>query len=312
MACLEELGPGWLKQMLMNDTEPSSPLYGVRTGYREDGGTTPIRMNTPNAAGEQVDLLNAVVETSRERSQGLNDDGDEDLRMSDSVGGLSHGDDHESKFHGKPTFPASEGLDGSLSEHLAPHLSQRAMSDETAIQKEGLEIIRNLICGEQSTDMIDHVFRELGPEKYFDLLAAKLRPKILNAFHRDRRGPDTGVRHIQPPMEIVVSVCYNVVHIAAGQSRHRQQLVRHADLLRLIVPLFHHSAREVRACCAWIVINLTWVEDNSDKLNAKLRAQELARLGFFDKLEGMEKDESLDCRERGKTAREQMRTLLHA
>ena len=41
---------------------------------------TPIRMSTPNAVGEQVDLLNAVVEDFRESSQEAEEDGEEDLK----------------------------------------------------------------------------------------------------------------------------------------------------------------------------------------------------------------------------------------
>ena len=314
ITCLEKLSPGWLVQVLASEIEPSSPMTGGRFASHDDGGTTPIRMSTPNAAGEQVDLLNAVVEASKGSNQLLDDDADEDSKMSDSIGALGARHDRDTHPHSKQPMPnIMEGHEGLFFNITTSSHSHKTLSDEVAIQKEALEIIRNLLCGEASPQMIDHLFREMGQDKFFELLATKLRPRILNAFNRDRRSMENGLRQIQPQTEIVVSVCYTIVHIAAGQPRHRQLLVSQTDLLKLLVPLFHHQSREVRSCCAWFVINLTWVEDSSDRHGAKLRARELAKLGFLEKLEGLENnDENLDCKERAKTARDQMRQLLHS
>ena len=311
ISCLQELGSGWLKQIVANDIESSSPITSSRLADRDDGCSTPIRMSTPNAAGEQVDLLNAVEEDSRETSQDLEGDGEEDLKMSDSIGALGKADrDRKQKLWASQ--PDGDGFTGTPNGEGGFYLlSHRALSDELAIQKEGLEFIRNLICGEQSPEMIDHLFGELGQEKVFELLAAKLRPRILNAFTRERRSSENGVRHIQPHTEIVTSTCFTLVHIACGHPKHRQLLVSQTELLKLLLPLFNHSCREIRVCLCWIVINVTWVEDNADKPNAKLRARELAKLGFVEKLDALEKDESLDCRERAKNARDQMKQLLH-
>jgi len=66
MQCLEELGIGWLVQVL--NGEPSKPTMG-----------------TPNAVGEQVDILNAVdephMDVDDESSSG---EGNEDT-MSESI-----------------------------------------------------------------------------------------------------------------------------------------------------------------------------------------------------------------------------------
>ncbi len=158
--------------------------------------------------------------------------------------------------------------------------------------------------------MIEHIFRELGQDKLFELLAAKLRPRVFNAFNRERRSSENGVRHVQPQTDIIVSVCYIVVHIAAGSTRQRQLLISQTELLKLIVPLFSHPSKDVRACCLWMIINLTWVDDASDNMNCKARARELMKLGVLDKLEHMEHDADLDCRERARTAQNQMSTLL--
>lgn len=308
MSCLEELGPGWLKQIVNNDVDTSNHATMSRSGDREDGSSTPIRMSTPNAAGEQVDLLNAVEEDSRESSQDIEDDGEEDLKMADSIGALSRAEldrklySHSRNGRGPILEPTS--LIGRR------RSSQPALTDELAIQQQGLDFIRNLICGSGASDMIEHIFRELGQDKVFEMLAAKLRPRVFNAFNRERRSSENGVRHVQPQTDIIVSVCYIVVHIAAGSTRQRQLLISQTELLKLIVPLFSHPSKDVRACCLWIVINLTWIDDASDNMNCKARARELMKLGVYEKLEHMEHDADLDCRERARTAGTQMSTLL--
>lgn len=308
MSCLEELGPGWLKQIVNNDVDTSNHATMSRSGDREDGSSTPIRMSTPNAAGEQVDLLNAVEEDSRESSQDIEDDGEEDLKMADSIGALSRAElDRKLYSHSRngrgPILEPTSVIGRRRS-------SQPALTDELAIQQQGLDFIRNLICGSGASDMIEHIFRELGQDKVFEMLAAKLRPRVFNAFNRERRSSENGVRHVQPQTDIIVSVCYIVVHIAAGSTRQRQLLISQTELLKLIVPLFSHPSKDVRACCLWIVINLTWIDDASDNMNCKARARELMKLGVYEKLEHMEHDADLDCRERARTAGTQMSTLL--
>ena len=311
--CLEELGPGWLKQIVAHDVEDStfqSFLVNSRHGDRDDETSTLMRMSTPNAAGEQVDLLNAVEDDSRDSSQGLDENEAEDLEMSDSIGALSKVD-RDKKYQSTATNTNKPFMWVPNSETGSQNHAHRALSDELAIQKEGLEFIRNLICGDQSPDMIDHLFRELGQDKVFEMLTSKLRPRILNVFSRDRRSTENGVRQVQPHSEVLTSACYTVVHIACGRPKHRQLLVSQTELLKLLLPLFNHVSREIRVCLCWVVINVTWVEDSTDEQNAKLRARELQNLGFIEKLDALEKDEILDCRERAKNARDQMRRLLH-
>ena len=313
MSCLEELGPGWLKQIVNNDVEVANPSVPTRID-REEGGTTPIRMSTPNAIGEQVDLLNAVEEDSREPSQDVEEDGEEDLKMVDSIGALSRAELEDKRIAMPSRQDNKRGMHlettGLTSRNADRRSSYQGMSDELAIQKEGLDLLRNLLCGAGASDMIDFVFRELGQDKLFEMLAAKLRPRVFNAFNRDRRSFENGVRHVLPQNEIVLSICYIVVHIAAGDSRQRQLLIAQTDLLRLIVPLFNHADKEIRSCCVWICINLTWRDNASDEMNCKVRARELAKLGVYDKLEQMEHDSDTDVRERSKTASHQMASLL--
>ena len=313
MNCLEELGPGWLKQIVSTDYEvPHSSSCQRRD--REEGPGTPIRMSTPNAVGEQVDLLNAVEEDSRESSQDLEDDGEEDLKMVDSIGALGRAELDEKRS----PLPSHKGNDrGMFSESTGPtsrSTDQRlshpgGMSDELAIQKEGLDLLRNLLCGNGASEMIDFVLRELGHEKLFEMLAAKLRPRIYNAFDRERRSSEHGVRYVQPQKEIVLPICYIIVHIAAGESRQRQLLISQTELLSLVIPLFDDPNPEVRVCCVWLCINLTW-RDNADEVNCTARARELVKLGVYERLKQMENDPNSDVKERSKTAVHQIATLL--
>ncbi|KAL8642183.1 MAG: hypothetical protein Q9228_001113 [Teloschistes exilis] len=292
--CLGELGPGWLKQIICSEENDTTSVPGFRSD-REASVGTPLAMGTPNAAGEQVDLLNATDGFREGRPTGTEDD-EADVKMVDSVvasGGPPLDFEQHSQNHSAWRAPRKR-TDASN--------TNQVRADELAVQKQGLDFIRNLICGSDSLEMIDCLFEELGQDKVFEILVSKLRPRLINAFNRDRRSTDSGVRQIQPPTDIVISVCYIIVHLAAGLPRHRQLVISQPELLKLIVPLFQHSNREVRGCCAWIVINLTWMDDQSDLANYKERAKELIKLGIYEKLQMLEADPDLDVRERTKTA----------
>ncbi|MCJ1405232.1 hypothetical protein MMC11_008459 [Xylographa trunciseda] len=308
MKCLEELGPGWLKQIICSDAEDVSFPLGYRGGERESSGGTPITMGTPNAAGEQVDLLNAVEEESPGSSEAADED-EEEVNMVDSIGALSKIETiHKGRvFSANSKSTAHKSAIGQESDLGA---AAQARMDDILVQEQGLNFIRNLICGQGAAEMIDYIFRELGQDKLFEILASKLRPKVVDAFNRDRRSAGNAVKHIPPQQEILTSVCYILVHLAAGSPRHRQLLISQTELLKLIVPLFSHYSAEVRTCCAWIVINLTYTDDQSDKVHCKTRAYELRKLGVYEKLEELESDPELDVRERTHTAIHQMKELL--
>ena len=321
MACLDQLGPGWLKQIVCNDADDSALPTGSR-GDESMGNATPIAMSTPNAAGEQVDLLNAVVESRESTPPDEDESEDGDLKMVDSIGAASrpHRDFEANQnglslaLSGKGRMTVSDGFrprHGIATEAEGRSLKQ-ARSDNTAVQEQGLDFIRNLISGPGAAEMIDYLFRELGQDKVFDILAKKLRPQVINAYKRDKRpsSSENSIRHVPAQTEIIVSVCHVISHIAAGSPRHRQLLISQTELLRSLVLLFDHTNRNVRSCCAWVVINLTWVDDQSDFLNCKARAIELKRLGVNQKLEALEQDPELDVRERVKTAMHQITTLL--
>ena len=177
--------------------------------------------------------------------------------------------------------------------------------DDLAIQEQGLTLVRNLICGPGSSDMVDFLFENLGQDQVFEMLTNLLTPKKANGYSSRRPG-GSARPPVPPPTEIVTAVCYILVHLAASQPKHRQMLVARQRLLELMVPLFNHPHSEVRVCCVWTVINLTWTEDQADKMNCKNRALELKKLGVLTKLHELENDAELDVKERVKTAILQM------
>ncbi|KAI9699327.1 MAG: hypothetical protein M1836_002937 [Candelina mexicana] len=320
--CLDALGQGWLIQLMCDDTEDTA-LASLSSRTDEDArSTTPIRMGTPNAAGEQVDILNAVEEPgSFLRDE---DDTDDGLKMADSIGALSrpHGEHYLSQDG--PRSPLAESdrckvLDPNRArlaaiQELETNPVRQARKDDLAVQEQGLDFMRNLICGKDAPEMIDFLFDKLGQDRVFDILASKLRSRVVNAFNRDKRhstsssGNEPRIIHPQP--EIIISVCYVLMHIAAGSAKHRQLLMSQPELLKLLLPLFSHSNRAIRVGCVWVVINLTWMDNEGDIPNCRARADGLRQLGIDQKLKTLAHDPDLDVRERTKTAMHQMNEAL--
>jgi hypothetical protein len=190
--------------------------------------------------------------------------------------------------------------------------ARRARKDDIAVQEQGLDFIRNLIGGfnnvgtSETSEMIDFLIAALGQDQIFEILASKLRFRVINAYKRNSTG--NGETRVLPPQaEIIAAVEYILVHMAASIPRHRQMVISQTDLLKQLVPQFNHPNKEVRLALCWLVINLTWVDDTHDGQACAQRAQELKKLGFLAKLESLEHDVELDVRERAKTAVWQMK-----
>jgi hypothetical protein len=185
--------------------------------------------------------------------------------------------------------------------------ARKARKDDIAVQEQGLDFIRNLIGGagqggtSETTEMIDFLFTALGQDRVFEILASKLRPKVINPFNR-RSSSSAETRVIPPQSEIIVAVGYILVHMAASVPRHRQLVIAQTELLKLLVPQFNHPSIEVRLALCWLVTNLTWMDDANDGQACAQRANELKKLGFLTKLELLEQDPELNVRERAKSA----------
>ncbi|KAG0641964.1 armadillo-type protein [Tuber brumale] len=178
--------------------------------------------------------------------------------------------------------------------------SLRRRKEDIALQEQGLDFLRNWICGKDRNLMIDHLFESVGKDRVFEILEDKLKHK-----RYVKRGE---LISESPPGEIVTSVVYILVHLATGSLPHKRALIQRVDLLRILSALWNHRLPHVRSGLAWVVINLTWREEHEDIEEVHARARELIRLGFDKSLESMSQDSELDIRERVKTARHQLST----
>lgn len=283
-ACLERLGPGWLVQLICDDPH--------------DTTSHDSRM--------------------KEASSG---DADDDVDMQPSEGPIrwiygSNGSLREFDASKSSKLRQAEDKLAAVREsELSP--TRKAHNDDVAIQEQGLDFIRNLVgrpgvgpAGEsaaETTEMTDYLFSVLGQDRLFDILASKVRLKVLNPFAR--RTPVAGreTRVVYPPAKIVVAVIYVLVHIAASIPRHRQLVVAQTDLLKLLAQHSSNRDREVKVGLCHLVTNLTLQEEEEEPQAHAQRAHELKKLGFLAKMEALKhNDRDLDVRERAKTAAWQM------
>lgn len=288
MKVINGLGPTWIQQIITQD--PISALAKRGLDDEMESGTS-TGMSRANSAGEQVDLLNPVEDTQEP---------DEDMKMADTL--------PPSKMSLEMFLP-----DVSRRRKLALHgdLDQttQARQDDIAVQEQTFDLLRNLVCGPGASEMIDHLFKEIGQDLILDALADKLRPRTIQVPHKRESSTH---RALQVPTEILVAVTYVIIHLAASLPWHRQLLVSHRDLLRYLMGYFEHANRDVRTNCVWVVINLTYEDDSSDRDGCRERAYKLLSVGVMDRLKRLEEDPDLDVRERTKTALHLVRTLTQA
>jgi len=287
-SCVEELGQGWLVQLICDDTE-NEALASSKA--RADGGS----------------------------NSELYDEIDEDMEMDqfeDQVTSAFAGAFGQSS-NSRPSSSRSKSIQQAELRLAAlrdaeTNPANKARKDDIAVQEQGLDFIRNLIGGagqgntSETTEMIDFLFSALGQDRVFEILASKLKPKVVNAFSR-RNSSTPDPRVIPPQSEIITAVGYILVHMAASVPRHRQLVIAQTELLKLLVPQFNNPTVEVRHALCWLVTNLTWVDNTTDTQACQQRANELKKLGFLTKLEMLEQDPELNVRERAKSAVWQMK-----
>lgn len=281
------LDPAWLGQILSQDPNVSLGKRGISTEV-ENGSL--LGMGTSNSAGEQVDLLNPMDELR---------DREDDLDMIDTV---SVPRPSLEVYLPDSVRRRKLTLSGNLD------LSKQARQDDIAVQEQTFDLLRNIICGTGANEMIDYLIKELGHHDLLNILADKIRPR---ANQSSTRRDSSSQKTVSPvPAEIIVSVTFMLIHLAAGTSRHRELLFSHRDLLRNLMPLFNHPNRNVRVNCVWVIINLTYEDDQSDHHACHDRALKLRSWGAMERLASVKDDADLDVRERTKTALHLMRALL--
>ncbi|KAI1766619.1 ARM repeat-containing protein [Hypoxylon sp. FL1150] len=290
--CVEELESGWLVRLICDDTEDDA-------------------------------LFSARERSDKQPSQNSQDDMDEDMDMGmadeQNRAWLSPSFYKTPTAHTRPDIRILSIADSRLEALREAELNpiRKARHDDLAIQEQGLGLIRNLIGGayssnntdtpNETTDMIDYLFNTIGQDRLFEILASKLRIKVLHSYSR-RSATGSEARILQPQTKIIESVIYILVHIAASIPRHRQLVVSQTELLKQLAKLFNCQDREVRVALCHLINNLTWQDNANDGPACSQRALELKKLGFLTKLEALkEGDDELDVRERAKSALWQMK-----
>jgi hypothetical protein len=301
--CLDELGVGFLMQTLSG--EPTKPAMG-----------------TPNAAGEQVDILNAVDEPHMDVDEEPSSEEDEDT-MTDSIPSMRRHQRPGSRYTSATNI--RDRLQQIKSDELDPR--RRLEYEDQKIQEQSLDFLRNFCSEEkQSGDMIDHLLKTFGHSRFFELLDSKLRPKTsTSSTQQPQTSPSTpsywpGTTQQRPPFstttipggspnwtlypaaDLVQAAIYILVHIANGRPHHRSLLISQTQLMKHALLLFSHPKREVRLGCTWMVINLVWVEDHTDEAPTRERARVLRDMGIEEGVKALQRDLDLDVRERAKTA----------
>ncbi|KAF4123708.1 armadillo repeat protein [Geosmithia morbida] len=294
-ACLEEIGSGWLVQLIQDDAATQDDGGSRLRDMDDDDG---VDVGGGESRGEQqqqqqqqqhrwiYEVDGEVLELDASRS----------TRMRRAEARLT-------------ALREAEG-----------NAARRARNDDMAIQEQGLDFIRNLIgrpgagggvgadTSSDTSDMVDHLFRELGQDRLFDMVASKLRPRYLHPF--SRRTPVAGreARVVNPQPQVIVPAVYILVQMAASDARHRQLVTAQTELLRQLVQ-YSGRDKEVKIALCHLVINLTCQDDEGDGGESegvgggcRLRAAELRRLGFYDKMIMFQEDRELDVKERAKEA----------
>jgi hypothetical protein len=306
MACLEELGQGWLVQLICEDTEDD---------------VTYTSSSKPTAAVDQDNDVHMNYSDEEDYKQKATEISTSFFGSNTSLGFSQNPPNSEvaTAFIPGSTTRLVTSRFATLHNGEVVSPDQKARENDVAVQEQGLDLIRNLIGAYNSTgpaensDMIDFLFHAFGQDQIFEILASKLRPKVTNSLSNRNSENGTGnneTRIVPPQPEIITSVEYILANIAASVPRHRQQVMAQTELLKLVLQQSNHPDKEVRLALCWLIINLTWVEDDQDATSRTQRVRELTKLGFLTKMEILERDCDLDVRDRAKTAVWQMKQTV--
>ncbi|KIW28899.1 uncharacterized protein PV07_04754 [Cladophialophora immunda] len=197
----------------------------------------------------------------------------------------------------------ASGGSETISEQTGGFDTRHSVDDDIQIQAQLLDLLRNLFCGNNASDLVRYVIDEMGQDDFFRIMLERLRP-------RTHAGPTRKENYTTPPPNtIVVKVLFVLVHIAACDPKWRNVIASQHALLKQILTFCNHADREIRSTCCWIAINLTYEDDANDRAGCRHRAAELLKVGFVSHLRKMETDLDLDVRERAKTALHLMTNL---
>lgn len=288
--CIEELGQGWLIQLICDSTEDD--LLNLSS---EDKGIA----ISPSISDEDVDMG----------------------QFSEQVEAAFSSTTTSRPPISKPIRDAEKLL--ATLRDLETNPTLKAKTDDIAVQEQGLSLIRNLIgptgpgASSEVPEMVDYILSSFGQDRIFQILSQKIRSKTINAYSRSRHSPSKNpsskisTTTISPaPPELILAVTMILVHIAASIPRHRQIVISQSSLLSSLTKQFQNPMMEIRLAMCHLCTNLTWLDDVGDGVNCKERTRELVRFGWLEQLELLERDSELGVRERAKTAVWQMKQGL--
>jgi hypothetical protein len=305
--CLDELGVGWLVQVL--NGEPNKPTMG-----------------TPNAAGEQVDILNAIDEPHMDVDEEVSgEEDDEEDTMAESIPSIGRMQRPGSRYTSATNI--RDRLQQIKSdEHDAQLNGER---DDIRLQEQALDFIRNFILEESSSgEMIDYLLKSFGHSRFFDLIDTKLRPKSSsssqsqagqsahnywsNTAPRTSFSPSTSQTTWEnyPAVEIMHAAIYVLLHLANGRPAQRSLMISQTSLMQHLLTMLSHTTARIRSATAYCLYNLLWLDDSSDEAATRERAHQLRNFGFEDATRVLLTDQDLDVQERAKTLYERFVVLL--
>ncbi|KAI1269765.1 armadillo repeat protein [Xylariaceae sp. FL1019] len=297
-SCIEKLNPDWLFRVICDDTEGDSPVFSQ--------SRIPLTMVMNEEMDEDVDM-GAVDEQTCSWPTGPNKITASNSRAESDVRIIRFADSRLADLKESELNPV-----------------RKARADNLSIQEQGLQLIRNLIGGSDpiggpptasrdTAEMIEYTFKAIGQQRLFDMLAAKLRPKVLHPFNRRGTSGSEKTMILPPQNRIIEAVLWILVHIAASEPHYRQLIIAQTEMLKQILKLFNSTAGQVRLALCQLMNNLTWQDDHLDAVGSSQRAMELKSMGFDRKLENLRTDdEELDVRERAKSAVWQMQAGYHS
>lgn len=280
--CVEELGQGWLVQLICDNTEDDAASLD-----RNDKGIAIDQTDEDVDMGQFEEQVDAAFSGSFTNSA---------HPASSSINLSRPIRDAERRLASLRDAETSQG--------------RRAKIDDIAVQEQGLSLIRNLIgptgpgASTEVPEMVDYILSTLGQDRVFHILASKVRSKTINAY--SRRTSITATIQAPAP-ELILAVCMILVHMAASVPRHRQIVISQTSLLESLVKHMHHPYMEIRLAMCHLITNLTWLDDQGDHKACAARTAELVKLGFLEQLEVLEHDSELNVRERAKSAVWQMK-----
>lgn len=184
------------------------------------------------------------------------------------------------------------------------------------VQEQAHELVRNLMV--QEANLVEVFFAQVDAREFTQLLENKID---IIARHHTSANASSQMKLAKSVLEkrqvytrMLIAIIYTLTHVAAGPEEFRFMLVEQESLLLKVAEFTDHRNYEVRAACAWLVINLTYVDNNNDREcreGAKRRARALVKLGYKEKLDARLRDPTLDVAERTKNALIALEWLLN-